>query len=227
MTLTESKPRLLDLFAGAGGAARGYQMAGFHVTGVDIVPQPRYAGDVFIQADALTFPLEGFDAIHASPPCQGYSNLAKGEHPRLIATTRERLIAASTPYIIENIADAKSHLRAPVRLCGSQFGLRVQRHRLFELHGFDAGMLPPCAHGINGRIRAYYGKKGWLVWTPAGAKVQKVGRKPLLRGSVDDALKDMGIGWMTWDELREAVPPRFTEWLGLSLLETLRAKVTA
>lgn len=99
----------------------------------------------------------------------------------------------------------------------------MQRHRLFEISEPIAHLLPPCAHGINGRIRAYYGKKGWLVWTAAAANVQKAGRTPLLRGSVDDAPGDMGIDWMTWDELREAIPPAYTEWIGARLMEALRS----
>lgn len=66
-------PTLNDLFCGAGGCTRGYQLAGFHVVGVDNRPQPRYVGDHFIQADAMTYPLDGYDAIHASPPCQAYT----------------------------------------------------------------------------------------------------------------------------------------------------------
>lgn len=67
------KPRLLDLFCGAGGAARGYQLAGFHVTGVDINPQPLYVGDEFHQYDAMAlqdYDLNSYAAVHASPPCQ-------------------------------------------------------------------------------------------------------------------------------------------------------------
>ena len=103
------KPRLLDLFCGAGGAARGYQLAGFHVTGVDIAPQPRYAGDEFFRADAMTFPLDGYDAIHASPPCQDHSSLRGMWNARhhgtgwMLAATRERLRAWGGPYVIENV----------------------------------------------------------------------------------------------------------------------------
>lgn len=216
---SDSPPRLLDLFCGAGGAAVGYHRAGFDVVGVDSRPQPHYPFE-FHQADALEYPLDGFDAIHASPPCQGYSNLRrKIEHPRLIAPVRERLLAAGLPYVIENIEDARRELRSPVRMCGSTFDLNVRRHRWFEC-SFPV-MVPPCQH--DGReIRAYYGKKGWLVWTPAAANVQKAGRKPILRGQVEQAPEDMGIDWMqTWDELREAIPPAYTEFIGKALLEHL------
>jgi DNA (cytosine-5)-methyltransferase 1 len=217
------KPRLLDLFAGAGGATRGYQLAGFHVTGVDIAPQPNYCGDEFVQADALSFPLLfGFDAIHASPPCQAYSTLAKGNHPALIEPIRARLASSAVPWIIENIETAP--LRAPIRLCGSSFGLGVRRHRLFEFGNWQPpALLPPCSHASQGEIRAYYGKKGWAAWTLAGAQVQRRGRRPLLRGTVDQAADDMGIDWMTWDELREAIPPAYTQWIGEQLLAHLAA----
>jgi DNA (cytosine-5)-methyltransferase 1 len=132
------KPRLLDLFCGAGGAAMGYHRAGFDVVGVDVNPQPRYPFE-FVQADALTYPLEGFDAIHASPPCQpwtrktptwGRARVHYPDHPQLIEPTRDRLHASGLPYVIENVVGAP--LRAQVMLCGSMFGLRIQKHRLFE-----------------------------------------------------------------------------------------------
>jgi DNA (cytosine-5)-methyltransferase 1 len=104
-------------------------------------------------------------------------------------------------------------------------GLHVRRHRLFEA-SFPL-MAPRCQHGnYTRRIHAYYGKKGWLGWTPAAANVQKKGRTPLLRGSVDDAPSDMGIDWMTWDELREAIPPAYTELIGAQLLQHVKARAS-
>ena len=132
------KPRLLDLFCGAGGAAMGYHRAGFEVVGVDIEPQPRYPFE-FYQADALNVltsiftPLD-FDAIHASPPCQAYSWSARRwtevERADLLAPTRELLRATGLPYVIENVPGAP--MQNPIRLCGVMFGLEVIRHRLFE-----------------------------------------------------------------------------------------------
>ena len=136
------KPRLLDLFCGAGGAGMGYSWAGFDVVGVDVNPQPNYPFE-FHQADALAYPLDGFDAIHASPPCQAYSRLRRMRpgkyYPDLVEATRARLVAADRPYAIENVPGAP--LLSPLLLCGEYFGLGamcdggwrpLRRHRLFE-----------------------------------------------------------------------------------------------
>lgn len=212
--------RLLDLFCGAGGAAMGYSQAGFdEIVGVDIEPQPHYPF-IFIQGDALQPPvrLEDFDLIHASPPCQAYAALSTkdGRHPDLIPPIRKML--KGLDHIIENIEG--SPLRRDVRLCGSMFGLNVRRHRIFEINGSFL-LQPPCHHDEQDEIRAYYGKPGWLVWTYAAPQVQKKGRKALLRGSVAQAAEDMGIDWMTWDELREAIPPAYTCFLGEQFLDQL------
>lgn len=138
----DTKPRLLDLFCGAGGCAKGYQRAGFHVTGVDIKPQPRYCGDEFHQADALEYLAahgREFDAIHASPPCQRYTmaqNAAKNAdaHPDLVDPVRDLLLSTRKPWIIENVVGAP--LKNPAVLCGLSFGLKVRRHRLFETSFF-------------------------------------------------------------------------------------------
>lgn len=200
------RPRLLDLFAGAGGAARGYQRAGFHVTGVDIKPQPRYAGDAFVQADALRppFDLSSFDAIHASPPCQGYSRAtawrgSRDNHPKLIQDVRAMLEASGRPFVIENVEDARGQLRDPFMLCGSQFGIRVQRHRYFEAPSIPLALLPPCAH------------VDLIPFDHGGTRPESEYR---------DA---MGCEWMTVHESREAIPPAYTEYLGRALLDSVRA----
>ena len=134
-------PKLLDLFCKAGGASVGYAQAGFDVEGVDIEPQPHYPF-TFHLADALTYPLDGFDAYHASPPCQFASvGCARWrsigyKYPELIAATRARLIATGKPYVIENVTGAKRYLHHPVLLCGLTFGLKVVRHRWFETNPF-------------------------------------------------------------------------------------------
>jgi hypothetical protein len=124
------KPLLLDLYRGAGGATKGYQLAGFYVVGVDIEPQPNYCGDEFYQDDALKFPIKDFHVIHASPPYQAYISRGRTtrSHPDLIAATRSRI--RDKVYVIENILG--SPLENPILLCGEMFGLQVVRHRLFE-----------------------------------------------------------------------------------------------
>lgn len=193
---------ILDLFCKAGGAGAGYARAGFEVVGVDIEPQPHYPYR-FIQADALEFPLDGFDAIHASPPCQRYSTMTKrwarsDEHPDLIAPIRDRLVAAGVPYVIENVPGAT--LLNPITLCGSMFGLEVRRHRIFESN--VAILAPRCNHAAQGRVIGVYGH--------AGGSSKRDGKS---FGSVADWRRAMGIDWMTGDELAEAIPPSYTEFI--------------
>ncbi|MGH8010587.1 MAG: DNA cytosine methyltransferase, partial [Candidatus Binatia bacterium] len=147
------RPLLLDLFCGAGGAAMGYYNAGFRVIGVDVNPMPRYPFE-FHQYDAFDF-LEayghGFDAIHASPPCQHYSDLAHrngnaDDWPDLLSDVRIALASAGRPYVIENVEGAP--LSNPIWLCGVQFpGLRVIRHRGFESN-FSIPSLPHEKHPL-------------------------------------------------------------------------------
>lgn len=212
------KPRLLDLFCCAGGAALGYNRAGFEVVGVDLEPQPNYPFR-FIQADALTLDrkfLALFDAIHASPPCQSYSDLAKRNGnadawPRLIDPVREMLIQSGLPYVIENVEGAP--LRNPTVLCGTMFpGLRVLRHRLFETN-FHVLAPPhgkhPLCHTMDKR-KAHYGKTDDMrdfVSVNGGGNC-----------SVAAARDAMGIDWMTKDELNEAIPPAYTHFIGKQLL---------
>jgi DNA (cytosine-5)-methyltransferase 1 len=208
-------PKLLDLFCGAGGCAKGYQRAGFYVVGVDISPQPNYCGEEFHLADALAFPLDGFDVIHASPPCQSYSalsGLTTRVYPALIEEVRERLQAAGVPYVIENVVGAP--LRDPVRLCGSAFGLRVWRHRLFEMSHAPA-LVPPCSHHHHPLPVDVTGTGG-LSSKPRSKPGGGLSRKPRNLGEAREAL---GIDWMTRRELAESVPPAFTEYLGEHLIQ--------
>lgn len=228
--MSEPRPRLLDLFCGAGGAAKGYQRAGFYVVGVDIKPQPRYCGDEFIEADAMTYPLDGFDAIHASPPCQAYCALKTmanaREHPELIAPTRERLQAQSAPWVMENVFGAP--LINPLKLCGSQFGLRatngygLQRHRYFEASFEWPLLMLPCAHepktvGVYGAKARDIAKEKRHYAQPKATRGEPVG--VVLAKEVAHAA--MGVDWMNMDELSEAIPPAYTEWIGRELLRVL------
>jgi DNA (cytosine-5)-methyltransferase 1 len=222
-----TRPRLLDLFCGAGGCSVGYHRAGFDVVGVDLHPQPRYPYE-FVQADALTFPLDGFDAVHASPPCQAYSagrNMWKGRlpddrHPDLVDATRARLIAAEAPYVIENVEGAP--LTNYVVLCGDMFGLGVKRHRLFETSFFIWN--PPICRASHPDFVASVFGNGALSRTPrGGTTTHGTGNFMQQRVHVthEEAKRAMGIDWMTRDELSQAIPPAYTEWIGEQLLAGL------
>lgn len=196
----------LDLFCGAGGAAEGYSQAGFTLTGVDVVPQPHYPFE-FVLGDALTLPirfLRRFDLVHASPPCPRYSAMTDcrpgeaGLHPDLILAVRNRLTKAGVPYVIENVIEAP--LLNPVFLCGRMFGLRLYRHRLFE----TSWPLRQRAHRIHDMPASKAGH-----WEPGTVMSVAGNFSPM---SV--AKKAMGITWMTRDELRDAIPPAYTRWIG-------------
>jgi hypothetical protein len=224
------RPRLLDLFCGAGGATKGYQRAGFHVTGVDIVPQPNYCGDEFIRSDAVAYlAVHGheYDAIHASPPCQTHSALTKGNrvrgwqdgHVDLIPVTRDLLDhAARRPYVIENVQG--SELRRDLTLCGEMFGLDVIRHRYFELGGWFA--MQPIHVPHRGRVAGM--RHGEWFTGPYFAVYGDGGGK----GTVAQWQAAMGIDW-TDDrrELAEAIPPAYTEYVGAALLAHLAEEAAA
>lgn len=190
-----SRPKLLDLFCGAGGCSVGYHRAGFDVTGVDIAPQKRYPYD-FVCADALTFPLDGFDAIHASPPCQFRSAVtawrgSRENHPDLLTPTLALLTRVRVPWVVENVPEAG--LRADYQLCGTQFGLPIRRHRDFQQGNWSD-------YELRGPCRCYQVKV-----LPFGHKNERV---------YADA---MGCEWMSIREARQAIPPAYTEMIGAAL----------
>ena len=210
------RPVLLDLFCGAGGAAMGYHRAGFDVVGVDIKPQPHYPFE-FHQADALTFPLDGFDAIHASPPCQAHTRKPATwgrarvhflDHPDLIRPTRDRLAASGLPYVIENVPGAP--IRAQLLLCGSMFGLRIQKHRLFE------GNWPlPMAPATCNHVGLY---NPWMGAGRSADKLREAQGTPWIPMSGGASRKAGVTG-----DLFNAIPPAYTEWIGTQLLRAVGA----
>jgi DNA (cytosine-5)-methyltransferase 1 len=216
--MSERRPRLLELFCGAGGAAMGYYRAGFDMLGVDIKPQPRYPFP-FVQADALTaldtWNLSGFDAIHASPPCQAYSAMrnmwnARTDHPDLVAPVRARLTMSGLPWVIENVPGAP--MTPLVMMCGSAFGLgipgyQLRRHRWFEVSGAWF-MSPPCQH--RGPVIGIYGDHG-------RDRRRKEGYGRYF--SLGERKQAMGIDWMARDELDLSIPPAYTEYIGGYLID--------
>lgn len=207
-------PRLLDLFCGAGGCSAGYASAGFDVTGVDLNPQPNYPHE-FVQADAMTYPLDGFDVIHASPPCQAYSITKTihgiDSHEDLLGATRRRLEESGSAWVIENVQGAPL-ARGSVMLCGLMFGLKVYRHRWFESNCTLFGIPPHPKHdGGTNSSRGYSSfAHGSKYITVAGHNFRR-----------EDAAEAMGIEWMTRPELAQAIPPAYTEWIGRQVLQSL------
>jgi DNA (cytosine-5)-methyltransferase 1 len=222
-----SKPRLLDLFCCAGGAAVGYERAGFDVYGVDLSPQPNYPFK-FVQGDAIQV-LEKwgwwFDAVHASPPCQRYSAgtraVDRERHPDLVAPTRNALVELGKPWVIENVVGAP--LRDPVMLCGRQFDLtatdtdgvelHLDRHRMFETPWNLKAPKTCLPHDRSLQVAGSYG--GARRDKDEARFVRKGGYVPSF--SIQQQL--LGIEWMKEKEMYQALPPAYTEYIGKQLIQ--------
>ena len=226
------KPRIADLYSNSGGAGRGYQLAGFYVVGFDNKPQPRYAGDEFRQCDVLDIDprwlAASFDAIHASPPCQGFTDLNndKSRHLNLIPQTRAILEASGLPYVIENVRRAREHLVDPVSLFGTMFDLHMvtsdgvrfdlSRERLFETNwGLEAPAdfeaQHPIANVFGGHLRARSGD--YRTGKGTGRTVDFPGEdRPAL------ARQLMGMPWASMGEMSEAIPPAYCRFIGEQLM---------
>ena len=224
--------KALDLFCKAGGTSMGLHRAGFDVTGVDIEPQPRYPFE-FILANALEYVAQHgreYDLIVAGPPCQVHSvlaHLSNGTHLDLIPDTRAALVASGKPYFIENVPG--SPLINPLILCGTMFsglktacGARLRRHRLFEC-SVDIWWPPgQCKH--IGQTIGIFGDKA----RDTAAEKRHYLKPKEIRGLPDnigfsllDARAAMGIDWMNFKELSQAIPPAYTEWLGREMLRLI------
>lgn len=208
--------RALDLFCGAGGASVGLARAGFHVVGVDVASQPNYPFPCWMEDAFYRAERNDADFIWASPPCQGRTAYRRRHgHVKPVDTDggieriRRILMRAGKPFVIENVPSAP--LRHPVTLCGSMFGLDVQRHRCFEAYGFT---IPPlaCDHS---------------VWTPRfppatnRRNLRKTVEVGVWRIPLDVQRAAMGIDWMTREELSQAIPPAYAEWIGRAAKITL------
>lgn len=234
--------RALDLFCGGGGVSVGLARAGWQVTGVDLIHHEDYPDDShglwalpgvpvceFCQGDALEVVrdrdyLAGFDLVCASPPCPGYSTITPDptRHPRLIEPIRRALADAGVPYIIENVEGARDAMIDPVMLCGSSFQLGVRRHRLFESN-LDL-TAPPCRHDAQPQPVGVYGSHPEAngVEYRRGPTNRSRGRRAATLG---EAQRAMGIDWLRWDDLRDAIPPAYSQHLGEQALALLSARV--
>ena len=209
--------RALDLFCGAGGASMGLHRAGFEVVGIDISIQKHYPFK-FIQGNALTADLSGYDFVWASPPCQRWTvsqNASKNRdaHPDLIAPVRAKLQAWGGPWIMENVVGAP--LLNPTMLCGLALGLKVKRHRLFESNRFL--LAPPC----GGHDQDYYLLQGREVRNRVRMGADPKGTRCGLRVATSIGRDAMGIDWMTRAEMSEAIPPAYSEFLGRQVIAAL------
>lgn len=209
--MNDMKPKILDLYCGGGGASYGYELGGWDVVGVDLNPQPKYRGK-FIQAEAIEFVKANyhkFDAIHASPPCQAYSMASMQfrqsgkEYVDLIEDTRRELIKTGLPYVIENVPG--SPLIDPIELCGSMFGMRTYRHRLFESN--IELKCPPHPKHVSPNA-----KMGRPV--KEGEFIQYVGHF----SGVKLVQEMTGLSWLGQKELAQSIPPQYTKYIGEQLL---------
>lgn len=237
------KPKLLDLFACAGGAGTGYSRAGFDVYCVDIDPQPnnpftfRHADAIstmvdlldgkqveFIEPDGqlVLLTMDDFSVIHASPPCQSFLSLgavnkALGrayDYPNLIGPIRDLLIESRLPWVIENVSNAKSEMRSPVQICGTALDLPIRRHRLFESNMQIVGL--PCQHS------KFTERKYWTSWRPNGeTRLSTVVQVYGNGGNQHEWPAAMGIDWMTPHEMAEAIPPAYAEFVGTQIMKSL------
>ncbi|GAA5154703.1 hypothetical protein GCM10023340_38700 [Nocardioides marinquilinus] len=216
--------KLLDLFSGDGGAGEGYRRAGFTVTGVDIVDHP-YPPGQFIRADAMAvlsslWYLDQFDVVHTSPPCQPRTTMSNRYRGRggptdalinLIPAVIERLRTWGGRWVVENVVGARPDMPDARLLRGSMFGLEVDRPRLF--YASESLPLAPVTTRTRPALGVYGARPdGRLLWTRTDGSELRAPR------SVAEAGRAMGIDWMTWPDLTEAVPPAYTEWVGHALL---------
>lgn len=225
----------------------GYSRAGFDVVGVDIEPQPRYpfpfilgdaidvmmrllAGERFLASDGNWYGLDDFDAFAASPPCQFASEQTpmkhRNNHPNLIPATRALLVSSGKPYVIENVENARKHLNSPVMICGSMLGLPLWRHRYFECGLFWSMSPGSCDHTrrpvtfTSGSHSRKLNRKSPVLLS--GTTPRSAAEGGRFKWTVQDCRAAAEIPWMTREEIDEAIPPAYTEFIGGKLMEALR-----
>lgn len=238
------KPRLLDLFAGEGGSAYGYALAGFDVTAVDDTERPgRAPGITWKTGDANTYPLDGFDVIAGSPPCTDHSTLRtvaevkrKGggdagtgwmlEHT--LQRFREHADRSGALWVVENVEGARTTIGESLKLCGSMFDLTdegwlLRRHRYFASSAFLMAPGPCRCHG-----RKVIGVYGELVQKDRRCAGKRLNRpNGDTRAGVPRARRLMGMPWASATGLPLAIPPAYTKFIGDQLMSHLTTAVTA
>lgn len=222
---TGRKVRLLDLFAGGGGAALGYLDHFDEVVGVDHIEQPGYPGK-FVRGDALEYLAdhhEDFDAFHASCPCPRASRITPWQYRNgwkdWIAPTREAFRKLNKPWVIENVEGAA--MRRDIMLCGTQFGLPLYRHRIFEVSWVNIERPPPCEHS----------RPTWYPWDKRrdsyGTEYEPGFIIPVHgQNNAPAHLQFMAMGisedQMSRKQMIKAIPPAFTRFIGAQLRKKVR-----
>lgn len=232
------KPRLLDLFAGEGGAAYGYARAGFDVTAVDDVDRPgRAPGITWVTADATTYPLDGFDVVTGSPPCTDHTTLRtvagvkrKGGGDAgtawMLQYTLDRFRRhadrTGALWVVENVEGARATIGDSLKLCGSMFDLTdegwlLRRHRYFASNAFLMSPGPCRCHGRN--VMGVYGELVQKDRRCAGKRLSRPNGD--IRAGVPRARRLMGMPWASATGLPLAIPPAYTRHIGEQLLAQL------
>lgn len=227
---------VLDAFCGEGGAGYGYSLAGDGtlVIGVDNdaarlarYPFPAVLGDA-IESILILGPL--VDLQHGSPTCTGYSRGTAAipdrldRYDRLIGVTRAAMQETGTPYVIENVADARPEMVGPVMLCWSMFHdpgsvidtdgtpLTMRRHRLFET-SFPIEAPRPCRHPRGVQVAGAYGGARRDAW-----EARHVRRGGYVPASLDVLRALTGLPWATERGTFLSIPPAYTEHIGRQLI---------
>lgn len=222
------RPKLLDLYCGEGGCSMGYHLAGFDVTGVDIVKMDRYPFE-FVRASALSLPLSylaQFDVIAASPPCKVHTAMkmfSSSHHKDLVPATRSLLNFSGKPWVMENVPGAP--MIDPITLCGSMFGLFVRRHRLFESN--VALTQPTCRHAEQKAASPGFKVLQYHSGSPrehTSSVVSVYGRgNGYGEGETELWRKVMDMPWASKDGLAQAIPPAYTKFIGSQLMAHIGA----
>lgn len=196
----EVRWRVLDCCCGGGGMSKGLEIAGFEVTGCDIVHHACYPYPLILKDfRRLTYEdLANYDYIHLSPPCQQYSRGSavarkRGKtYPDLYEAARRLAIVSGLPYTIENVPGSPAK---GVRLYGDMFGLPILRERIFESNLHLVSHLPR--------------HKPDRIITVAGSGPR----------NGDNWRKAMGIDWKMPNEIvKECVPPPMAAFIGRQVL---------
>ena len=160
----------------------------------------------------MTFPLEGFDVLHASPMWLSFTWQAfRGAHTEdTVTPIYERLKSSGKPWVCES--GTHGPLKDCALFCGPSFGLKVIRHMYFS--SSELILTPGCTHIAGGCVRGYYIPNRGSYHKDRKIKVPTQRRR---------YAEEAGISWMHGRQADLAVPPAYTEFIGAQLMAALKA----